>query len=594
MSAEKTSSLPPRNQPEMPTYFRMDRVGRDEFLSQLGHFGEEHRAMFSRLCDLWEPDISYDKFFAKAGHEYLNAGANLHTLMTHLEKGNCGLIAEAFREGVLEKDRIILTDRDSLRFWYWTVENEWQACRASDRRSFPTTAAMKKRPGFPADALQPLSLAEISGSFIQQHADEVVLYALPDLDGKTLIVTPATLPMMIEVARLKIRAILADSPLQPVLAKMLGTMVTKLKTSLTHNDDEFWSRLSDAIVIHREDLLVKKANLSPELIISAKIMKIYARNELDEAERLREQDAEKREAMQGILAHLAKKDDFLTTPDEFDAQFDPYSAWPDLKAMFMAQYMRSTGRTGLPAVVNIGEDYLFRDHVFPLFKARHGIAAMELREFYLDMIERMLRTNNKDKITAFAGTEAFREDIRMRLTEEFPVLSDLLSKPRIVSEGIIHYATKVLKIADMSRVKSVLERYFISGSIRFKEPDQLFELSPGIMFSESFHRLPWLRRFLLRVFGRYESYVQSLGAEKAPTARKPSAGEDFDGSDGFEPVRGVPKPYRSRDPRYQSVTEEAVRRRKQSEASRLRYSARQQEQAWDEFRSAYEKKKGSR
>jgi hypothetical protein len=255
--------------------------------------------------------------------------------------------------------------------------------------------------------------------------------------------------------------------------------------------------------------------------------------------------------------------------------------------------MRSPGRTGLPAVVNVGEDYVFRDHVFPLFKARHSAASTELREFYLEMIERMLRTNNKDNITAFAGMNAFREDIRMRLFEEFPVLSDLLSKPRIVSEGIIHYATKVLKISDMVRVKTVLERYFISGSIRFKEPDRLFDLKPRLLFADAFRRLSWFRRMILRMFGRYESYLQSFGAIKTEGSGKKSAGSGGAETESFEAPGEAPMPYRPHEPEYGRATDEAVRRRKLAGKSKLRYSARQQEQAWDEFRTAYEKKKGS-
>ncbi len=592
MNLDQSDNVPPRNQPEMPTYFRLDRVGRDEFLSQLGHFGEEHRTMFSRLCDIWEPDIPYIKFLAKAGHEYLNVEATLHTLMTHLEKGNCGLITEVCRGSELEKDRIILTDRDSYRFWYWLVENKWHACRASGSSPFPTFSMMKKRAGFPSENLQPLSLAEINGEFIRKNEDKVALYALPDLDGKSLIVTPAALPVMMDAARLKIRDILSDSPLQPILAKMLGTVVSSLKTSLSRNENEFWSRLSDIIVIHREDLLAKKANLSPDLIISAKILKTYTRNELNDAERLKEQESEKREAIQTILGQLAKKNDFLTTPAEFDAQFEPYSAWPELKELFIEHYMRYSGRTGLPAVVNVGEDYLYRDHVYPLFIARHKEASVELRGFYLDMIERILRTNNKDRITAFAGLGAFREDVRMRLSEEFPVLSDLLSKPRLVSEGMIHYATKVMKVSDMTKVKSVLEKYFIGGSIRFKEPDQLFNLPPRVLFAEAFRRLSWLRRMILKMFGRFESYVQTLGLADEEAVKK-TPNKNRDSSTGSLSYEEVPKPYQAREIGSVSILDDAVRRRKLAGKAKSRYSLRQQEQAWNEFRSAYEKKKGS-
>ncbi len=588
MSADRAGKLPPRNQPEMPAYFRKDRVGRDEFLSQLGHFREEHRALFSRLCDMWEPDMPYSKFFTKAGHEYLDANAVLHTLMTHLERGNCGLISNTVRDGQLEKDRIILTDRDSPRFWYWLVENRWQACRISDRNEFPTVASVKKRGEFPDDVLQPLSLAEISGTFIQNHIDDLVMYALPDLDGKTLIVTPAVLSVMVEVSRFKISANLADSPMQPVLARLLGTVVSSLRKSLAKNDNLFWNKLADAIIINREDLLAKRGNITPEIFIAAKILKIFTRNELDEAEQRREQEAEKRDMIQEILAQLSRKENFLMTPDEFDDQFEPYKdKWPDLREMFITHYMKPTGRTGLPAVINVGEDYLYRDHLYPLFKSRHKIASMELREFYLNMIERIFRTNNKDKFTAFTGMESFREDIRERLTAEFQVLSDLLAKPRIVSEGTIHYATKVLKITDMERVKTILERYFESGSIRFKNPDKLFDLPPQPMFEEAFRRLSWLRRVLLRLFGRYDSYLHTMDP---PTSYDLHSKINSPGT-GPGSISVPVRPYRAGMPGGEGIMDSAVRKRKQSGNKKKNYSIKQQEQAWDDFRSAYDKKK---
>ncbi len=591
MSVDRAGKLPPRNQPEMPAYFRKDRVGRDEFLSQLGHFGEEHRALFSRLCDMWEPDMAYSKFFAKAGHEFLNADATLHTLMVHLEKGNCGLIANIVKDGQLEKDQIILTDRDAPRFWYWYVENLWQTCRVSDRTKFPTVKSVVKRGGFSDDVLQPLSLAEISGTFIDDHFDDVILYALPDLDGKTLIVTPATLTSMVEVAKLKIRAHLANSPVQPILARLMGTVVSNIRTSLSKNDTQFWNNISDTIVVHREDLLAKKANLSAEIFIAAKILKIFTRNELDESEHRREQDAEKREAIQGILAQLAKKNQFLVPPSEFDAQFEPYKEkWPDLREMFIVTYLKPSGRTGLPAVVNISEDYIYRDHLYPLFKSQHQIAAAEMKDYYLNLAERILRTNNKDKITAYTGIKAFREDVREQLALEYPILSELLSKPRIVSEGIIHYNTKVLNVQDMDRVKNVLERFFEAGSIRFLHPDKLFELSPNDLFISAFQRLSWFRKIILKLFGRYDSYLHALNASGFPDGGKASGSAGHNPAEVLESVRVLP--YRASLPPGESVTEAAVRRRKQSGAAKRRYSMNQQEQAWDEFKNAYEKKKG--
>ena len=587
MSADRAGKLPPRNQPEMPSYFRKDRTGRDEFLSQLGHFGEEHRALFSQLCDMWEPDMPYSKFLAKAGHEYLNADTTLHTLMVHLEKGNCGLISNTVRDGQLEKDRIILADRDSPRFFYWLVENRWQSCLVSDRKKYPILGNFKKRGGFPLDVLQPLSLTELSGNFIQSHLDEVIMYALPDMDGKTLIVTPVVLPVMVEVSRFKIRANLANSPVQPVLAKILGTVVSSLRKSLEKDDNLFWNKVSEALIGSREDLLAKRANINPEIFIAAKILKAFTQNELNEAEQRREQEAEKKELIQGILLQLSRKNDFLMPSREFDEQFEPYKdTWPDLKAMFITHFMKPSGRTGLPRVINVGEDYLYRDHLYPLFKSWHKTAELELKDFYLNMIERILRTNNKDKFTAFTGMEGFRNDIRERLAAEFQILSDMLSKPRIISEGIIHYTTKVLKIPDMDKVKKLLEKYFESGTIRFKNPEILFNLNPESMFEEAFHRLSWLRRIILRLFGRYDSYLQTLNP---PSSTKTARGDNTQ-REIFTPESA--RPYRAGRTAAAGMKDKTVKKSKQSGIKRRNYSARQQEQAWDDFKSVYEKKKG--
>jgi len=238
--------------------------------------------------------------------------------------------------------------------------------------------------------------------------------------------------------------------------------------------------------------------------------------------------------------------------------------------------------------VIVGDCYLFRDHLYPLFKSSHKEAEQELKNFYLDMVYRILRTNNRDRFTAFSGIESFREDIRERLSTEFSVLAEMLSKPRLVSEGIIHYCTKVLKISDMDRVKAILNRYFEGGSIRFKNPELLFDLPPATLFKEAFLRLSWLRRLTLKLFGRYDSYIQTLNS---------SAGTEVLKSKGLsmkyvERPLETAQPYRSTAAVIDRSTELSGRVRKQPPFRRRSYSVKQQEDAWDQFRNAYEKKKG--
>lgn len=589
-----TESVALRNQPPMPEYFRKDRIGRGEYLSQLGHFSEEHRSLFNRLCDFWEPVLPYNKFFSKAGHEFMNADTALETLMSHLEAGRTGLLVPALREGELKPATIILSERDDDRFWYWLVEKEWQENLVSDRKTFPNVAAFQEtRRGISRERLIPLSLAEISTRFIENHRDEVSLFVLPDIDELSIIVTPATLTHLISASRLKIRVGLSDSPLLPVIARLMGTVVSDVKKELHTNDDTYWNRLSDAIVVHREDLMAKKAILDPEVFVAAKILKIYTRNEIDETNRRREEETEKREKLKAVVNEIAQKDDFVVTLSELDQLLDPYlEAWPDFKELFFGNYLKPSGRTGIPPIVVLNDGYIYRDHLYPLFRDRHKTATLELRAYYTDLMERVLRTNNRDRLTVFSGRQSFREDILEKVNEEYPVLMDLLNKPRMVSEGVIHYATKVLKVPDMDRVKEILERYFDEGIIRYKSSDKLFDLYLKLLFQDAFHRLPWLRRLFMKLLGKYDGYVRAYsGSTAVKEPGRPILISDEEGEDAVPMAPRARGGRRKNRGRHELTYEDRPRRKKRKGADpQSRYSRKQQEQAWDEFREAYQKK----
>lgn len=600
MSAQDAKPIPLRDQPEMPGYFGMDRMGRDEFLSQVGHFSEEQRTLFSLLCDMWEPDIPYAKFLTKARHDHMNAEPALNAIMSQLERGKCGLIVCSAGEDRLEKSRVILTERDSPRFWYWSVENAWHRAQADESLPFPALGDFSHYESFPNDSLEPLSLADISESFVRGRGSEVRLYTLSDLTDSPFILTPSSVFLMVQACRRRLRSILANSALQPLLSRLLGTVVSDLRRSLLKNDHSFWSSLTDVIGAHREDLKARKPNLSEELFIAATILKAYNRNELNEAERRREEDAEKRDVMKSILVHLAGYDGFLISKQDMQAQFRPYEdRWPDFYDTFVSYFMAEGGSSTLPAVMSIGDEYIHRDRIYPLFKLHYEQAADELHDFYRNSIERMLIGGAGSRTAVFAGLEAFRGDIEDRLSADFPVLERLLALPKIVSEGIIHYAGKVLKIQDMQRIKNVLQRYFDGSTLHFKDPERLFGLSPRAMFDEAFEKLGGFRRLILKLFGRYDGLMQLFNQSLSPRggARKPSSSSvrrSAGGEARTEPAEAPGSELRGsgdgHGPRRPSVSERP-RRAKNTPAG---YTVRQRNAAWSQFRDAYKRTKNGK
>ena len=586
-----------RDQPEMPGYFGMNRKGRDEFLSQIGHFSEEQRTLFSLLCDMWEPDIPYAKFITKARHGHMNAEPTLNALMNQMEREKCGLISCSVKENRLEKTRIILTERDSLRFWYWKVENAWQRIQVDDREPFPSLAAFQERTSFPSGSLQPLSLTDISESFVRRLYSQVQLCTLSDVSDSAFIITPASIPVMVRAARSKVRSVLANSSFLPVLSRLLGTVVSDLRRCLLKNDHSFWNRLTGVIGGRKEDLRAKTPNLSGELFIAAKILSAYTRNELSEAGRRKENDAEKRDVMKNILANLAGYEGFLIPKEDLQAQFEPYKdRWPDINETFASHFMSETGSNTLPVVLSIGGKYIHRDQIYPLFKMHYEQAASELHEFYLNLIELILIGKAGNRGSIFADAEAFRNDIQDRLSTDFEVLDHLLTIPSTISEGIIHYAGKVLRIQDMQRIKGVLQRYFDGAALQFKELERLFRLNPRAMFDEAFGRLGGFRRLILKSFGRYASCLQLFNRALSPRrAQRRSSAPPEHRSRFSEADTEHTKAARSERPeRSGPVPAERGKITKTKRNPPSGYTSRQRNAAWNEFRDAYKRTKNDK
>ena len=170
----------------------------------------------------------------------------------------------------------------------------------------------------------------------------------------------------------------------------------------------------------------------------------------------------------------------------------------------------------------------------------------------------------------------------------------------------------------MERVKSVLHRYFDAGTIRFKEPDILFDLLPKIMFRDAFLKLSWFRRMMLKMMGRYDSFVQAMDSPAGSSSsgeygvpRRSGSGSgngtvamlggpddvleisDFASNSGSSGSSSGRRPG-SRTGRQTGGTPSGSRRKKTPPpaAKQKRYSMQQQQEAWDDFRSAYKKKKG--
>ncbi len=590
-----------RNQPEMPSYFSDDRIGRETFLSQIGAIGNEYRNLFSMLCEMLEPDLNYKKFINKMLPQFPAIVEMLDVLMEHLQEGRCGIIVKALQGDQTVSARIILTERDSSRFWYWYIENAWLTAKNSNQESYPTVESFQKMRGFSAGILQRLVLSDISREFIDKHANEIVLYSIQTASNHRIIATPATLDNMISVSRKRVHQNITKSlQLQTEISRLLGMPNAALLNSASGGDDKFWYRFTKAFMENRERLIARKINLSTEMQTAVEILLEFVRNELDQKETDEKEREEKMKAMKGILLSIAKKSEYIVSVKEFTKLFDPYiERWPDMQAEFGRHYMTKSGRAGLPVVVNIGTDYIYRNHVYILFKSLHSTASSEMKEQYVKKFRDVLRSNNRNGVTVFSNISSFRDAIKESLNREYPVLNNLINNPRIVADGIIHYGTKVLKKSDMNRLKVVLEKYFVPGTVRYRVLDELFGLALSHVFEEAYSQLmPW-RRFLMRISGRYESYLKMYNPIVRYERTQKQVVKNEKKSRRTKPKKVSKKKSASKN-KTGSLNEERTASRqgtgrqglsdKASKPSKT-YTANQRESIWSEYQDLQKKKK---
>ncbi|OQX29584.1 MAG: hypothetical protein B0D92_03030 [Spirochaeta sp. LUC14_002_19_P3] len=508
---EAEDSIPSRNNPEMPSYMQADQRGRDSFLSQIGVADSESRTLFYDLCDMEDPFPSVEKVLGKLQAKYPSINEMLDSLMRQLVKGRCGLITLALKNGTLQKDRIILTERDDLRFWYWYIENAWLSTTNSDSTSFPTVEDYKRIKGFPADSIYKLTAENISSEYASRCAHEIKLCSFQSANQDSqLLLTPASIMSIADITKSRIHRMIKDnSTFKNELIRYLNIVVSDFEKLIAEPDGHFWLQICRTIISKQKNFYLKKIKITQDIIHSVSIVQAFIQNKLSEAEDHLKEEEKKSQTLKDILFAVAKHEKLIMGSEEFVKQFEPYDdRWPDLQAEFSKRYMTASGKKSLTPVVMVGMDYLYRDNIYILFKSLHNTAGFELQKYYMKRFSDLLRSRNKSKFLELSSVEFFRRSIKDRIIKDMPGLDILMKNPRLVADGIIHYGSKVLKKNDKELVKTVLERYFIPNTVKFKPYDELFSLSLLSLFEDAFSQLSLFHRILMRISGRYNIYLK--------------------------------------------------------------------------------------
>ena len=582
---------------DLPAVFQMDLQKREEFLSQVGSFTQEQRRIFHRICDFYDPALDYNRFVLHAGKDILFANNQIEILMKKLKNAHYGLLQFHVHEGELKPEKIIISNRDSKEYYTALIDDEIQRILLDETRSFLTIDELEEmNQHVPFDMVDSITPDVLGPKAFGTSGRGSGILSLHLKHGGSLLLTGNSARTVIGIGQLRIKNALKNTSFITIMSRFMDNKISDIQKKMRTGDRRFWLEMSTKILQNQEDLQLRFKYLESSLFQSAELLFHYYTNAVKQEEQERKENAAKDTALEEICMEILKKENFLVSDEGLLRLLEPYEKkWPGFKESFYEKAVKVNTKIGLPLIINLSDKYIHRDHLYPYFRSELGVQSKELKYHYIQKMERMLRTNNRDKVTIFYTRETFRDDVNDQLKNETPVLADLLTKPKILSEGIVHYFKNLKKVRDINKIKDFMNNFFDNGVIKFKDSDYLLNLYLLEIFDEAYKFLSLWRKFLLKLSGKKESFrnqftgLDENGANYSldrgkQSATTPQSSESVMMYNGMRPApRNSDKPG--------SSTQYRRRRANTAQLGQKQYNLKQRNKAWLEFEDAFERKK---
>lgn len=575
-----------------PDCVHMNNHAREEFLSQQGNFSPQERAVFHRICARWQPEIPYHNFITNL--DIKNGSSDLNSLMTKLRKQRMGTITYKIEDGFRKPESIVLTPKDALLFYMKMVDEHYIHLQETLSAPLPyETELLPHYPELPKDQISTIDYLDLLRMIADHREPYPAIFRIPVQNSDALLASTTSIKWIIHAAVGKLRAFFGNPNYLEMAAKILNTSLLEVKNQLATRNPEFWRDFTTHLLAEEATI---KTNRSVKVgkrffqICDFICRYVDSQIALTEEQRLERED---RELDMRSLLQAAKEDSNKILTEEYinrqiDGLKDKYKdSFAEFKAEFISRYIKAS--SGLPILIQIQHSYVHIDNLFPLFNSRMETIRPELHRHYTKLMEKQLRTSNRDGSEVFFSKENFELDIleSIRRIDEF--LAHCLERPNIISEAMVHNLKQRKKVRTSDDLRNHLMVFFQARTLLFLPMAEIFNLNLGIIFYNGFTRLPLWKQITIRLLGRYraleEKYIgrsfttykrimqneQKARKELMPKSQKDSA------------TARVPKNQKKSSAAPASTREIKQKNTAIQAARRRGYNQNEREEAWRKF-----------
>jgi hypothetical protein len=499
----------PVGQKEPPEYIHWDDHEREGLLSRIGTFSPAQRNLFHELCRNYRKEIPVQHFVSNHGLNIRNAEQELTALVEKLSTDGTGYIRVNHHDG--SPAAVVLTDPGDIAFFTGLLTEEYRRLMVYPSDPFPTRNMFEeKHIPIPDHYISPLDEKTLTAILEGKEYPKVV-YEVTTAKDKKIIASGPVIANIFDYASYKIKNALANPEALGMLAELKSTSLLDIRKRIEKKDEVIWLDLSKTILKNVGKFHPpKKYGVGIDFFQSAALCVLVLKNRLQDSRRKEEEKKARRLHMESIAAALQNRGLEPCSPLEFAAIADVYkkeygSKYQEFLKEFHDVYTVPKDRKKLPVVLIINHQYIHRDNLFPYFERRLSTLKKELLTEYISIMDRVLRTNDREGKSMFYSFNAFSGDIGNRIALLDPLMGSLFKRPDITAEGLIHHIIHWKKIKSKDDIKRYLEIYFVPGSLEFRGYPVLLGISILEVFDSAFSKLPVWRQLLLKISGKYES-----------------------------------------------------------------------------------------
>jgi len=566
------------NTSDIPEYFRMETYRREEFLAQIGSFTQVQYQLFHNICDFWNPVLDYNHFILKSSKSFLASNNQLELLMGKLKAAHVGLLQYRLVDGEIKAGRIILSDKDGMPFYYYLTEDLFVRHIFEKKHPFLTIKAFEDDGiSLPSDLITPLESSMLSPGYAEK-SEGLKIIGINRKMKSPILFPLGMIKDFVSALINHIRSEMSSPNFMENASRISSLKISEIQKNLIKKEPDFWITICQKLIEHKEDLKLRLKGLDPLIFTSCQLLQTYFQNSIVEKKQQAIQEQEKQKAHQEIVNGFKEKEASWTPVRVLDEQLRVNEEkWEGFREEFKQKYLLRGEGKEQPELVLINNMIIHKDFLFRYFTREMGSLRNTFLFTYQDQMTDLLRHNRTDRYTQFFSKSNFRTDILSRIKEMDLQLWELLQKPTRVAEGAYHFLQNTISSQKSSSLKDAMSLYFRSDLKTFRHIDSIFQLKRLSLFEKSYKELGLWGRFVLRITGRYDSYIAMFSeAPEDLKTRKKSA---------LTPTQSKSN---------QSLNDDktdAVKNLSRQKNKDRSYSPKEKRKAWAEFDDAIKRKK---